>query len=56
MYLSYITSTSGEVWKPVGTAEEAKSLFTDAFVEDLNLFVEAKRSLDRQAVHMAIGQ
>ena len=40
----------------MGTAEEAKPLFTDAFVEDLNLLVEAKGSLDRQAVHMAIGQ
>jgi hypothetical protein len=37
-------------------AEEAKPLFTDVFVKDLKILVEAKGSTDRPAIRMAIGQ
>lgn len=37
-------------------AEEAKPLFTDVYVKDLKILVEAKGSTDRPAIRMAIGQ
>ena len=37
-------------------ANEPKALFTDIFVEDLNILVEAKGSTDRGSIRMAIGQ
>ena len=37
-------------------ADEAKPLFTDVFVKDLRILVEAKGSTDRPAIRMAIGQ
>ena len=37
-------------------AEEAKPLFTDVFVKDLKILVEAKGSTDRPSIRMAIGQ
>jgi hypothetical protein len=37
-------------------AGEAKPMFSDLWVEDLNLLVEAKGSTDRQSIRMAIGQ
>jgi hypothetical protein len=36
-------------------AGEAKPLFSDLWVEDLNLLVEAKGSVDRRSIRMAIG-
>jgi hypothetical protein len=38
---------------PVG---EAKSIFTDVYVKNLNLLIEAKGTSDRIAIRMAIGQ
>jgi hypothetical protein len=37
-------------------AGEAKPIFTDAYVKNLNTLVEAKGSLDRNSIRMAIGQ
>lgn len=37
-------------------ADEAKPIFTDIFVEDMALLVEAKGSIDRSSIRMAIGQ
>lgn len=37
-------------------AGEAKPIFTDAYVKDLNILVEAKGSIDRNSIRMAIGQ
>lgn len=35
---------------------ETYALYTDAYVEELNILVEAKGSVDRDAIRMAIGQ
>lgn len=37
-------------------ANETRAIFTDIFVEDLNTLVEAKGTIDRAAIRMAIGQ
>jgi hypothetical protein len=37
-------------------AGEAKPIFTDAYVKELNILVEAKGSIDRNSIRMAIGQ
>lgn len=37
-------------------AGEAKPIFTDVYVKDLKLLVEAKGSIDRNSIRMAIGQ
>lgn len=37
-------------------AGEAKPIFTDAYVKDLKILVEAKGSIDRNSIRMAIGQ
>ena len=42
--------------KMIQTIGEAKPLFTDLFVEDLNLLVEAKGTVSREAFRMALGQ
>ena len=37
-------------------AGEAKPIYTDAYVKDLSILVEAKGSIDRNSIRMAIGQ
>lgn len=37
-------------------ADEAKPIFTDVYVKDLKILVEAKGSTDRPSIRMAIGQ
>jgi hypothetical protein len=42
--------------KKIVPAGEARPIFTDVYVKDLNTLVEAKGSIDRNSIRMVIGQ
>ena len=56
-FKTYMVSLNHTVERFMITPEgEAKPIFTDAYVKELNILVEAKGSIDRNSIRMAIGQ
>ena len=55
-FCDFLTTRGHRAVRKQITREPGVLLYTDVFVEDLNLLVEAKGSVDRKEFRMAIGQ
>lgn len=56
-FMSFMLSQKHDVHRfKIKLAGELKPIFTDLYVKDLNLLLEAKGTVDRPSIRMAIGQ